>query len=105
MNISETQLTQDDITNYWAMAQEVISKWSIAKSTSALSEIDAYREELVQAKQGISTIEDYCENQVSEWKKKLGAVKLMRRNLDNHIDMAKNRYWLLRKDMQDSLVS
>ncbi len=91
-----TQLTAQDINKYWSEAQQVLAKWTAVKSTTNTQEIEQFRDELATATHGIETIEDYLEGQINDWKKRLGAAKLLIKDLKNHEEIAKRKYWNLR---------
>lgn len=95
--IPETQLTAEEIESYWNKARTALAQWEIVKSSTSAPEFSAYRETLSDAHHGVSTILEGLEDEFSTLKRKIGAVKLLLKDLDRHDSMAKDRYWGLRR--------
>lgn len=95
--IPETQLTAEEIETYWKKARTALGIWETVKSSSSAPEFAAYRETLSDAHHGVSTILEALEDQHSDLKRKIGAVKLLLKDLDRHDSMSKDRFWNLKR--------
>jgi antitoxin component HigA of HigAB toxin-antitoxin module len=97
MDLPTKDLTPNEIRDYWKMAEAVLHDWDVIKTATSAPEFGAYRERLSDARHGIETILDVLEGQHSDLKRKIGAVKLLVRDIDRHSDLAKDRFWALKR--------
>jgi len=97
MELPQNKSTPDDIRLFWETAQLCLKDWDTIKSSTSAAEFSAYREMISTASHGIETILESLEGQHSDVKRKIGAVKLLLRDLKRHDDLAKDRYWTIRK--------
>lgn len=91
--IPSSSLTAEEIEAYWKKAQTALSIWEQVKSSTSAPEFSTYRETVSDARHGISTILEELEGQHSDLKRKIGAVKLLLKDLERHDSMAKDRFW------------
>jgi len=97
MDLPKTELTVSDIQTAWTVAQSSLKDWDAVKSSTSANEYGAYREMLSTATHGVEEILAVLEGQQSDLKRKVGAVKLLLRDIKRHDDIAKDRYWAIKR--------
>lgn len=95
--IPDSQLTAAEIESYWNKARTALAQWEIVKSSTSAPEFSTYRESVSDAMHGIDTIIGEMDTQLGDLKRKMGAVKLLRKDLERHDDLAKTRFWNLKR--------
>jgi len=97
MELPANQLTPLEISDIISASQASIADWEVIKTSITANEFSAYRERLSHSLHGLETILDVLEGQQSELKNKTGFVKLQIRNVKRHDDLARDKYWSIRK--------
>ena len=93
-----TQLTAEEIREICKTAQAVVADWGTLKGSTSTTDYQVYRERIAEVQSGAEAVKEYYEDRKSEDNRNLGAVKLLIKNLERHSDLAKDRYWSLRRN-------
>lgn len=99
MDIPQVSLSAEEIKSYWQKAEGTLKQWERVKTSINAVEFATYREALSDAKHGIETILDLLQDQYSDLRRKMGAVKLLLKDLSRHDELSKEKYWQLRKSL------
>ncbi|MES2789830.1 MAG: hypothetical protein V4719_09420 [Planctomycetota bacterium] len=97
MNIPSNELASEEILAYWGKAEAALNTWDAVKGSTSAPEFATYRETLSDARHGIETILDVLETKQSDLKRKIGAVKLLLKDIGRHDDLAKDRFWAIKR--------
>lgn len=95
MNLN-TSLTGDDIKRIYEEAKQAMSLTDRACSSTSPNEIDAHQTRLEQSQSGLETLHVFLQTEIDRMKSSLGAVKVMQKDLQRHMDRSKRSYWLVR---------
>lgn len=95
--LESSPLSAQEIEAYWQKAKTALATWDQVKSSTSAPEFAAYRETISDAHHGVATILEALEDEFSTMKRKIGAVKLLLKDLDRHDSMAKDRFWNLKR--------